>query len=56
MWARLIALKEGRWAHGIQIFLWHIGWLTCMQNVGAWQMLGYSTSEDGKEHKEIART
>jgi hypothetical protein len=25
---------------GIQIFLWGVAWWTCMQNLGAWKMLG----------------
>jgi hypothetical protein len=25
---------------GIQISLWEVAWLTCMQNVGAWSLLG----------------
>jgi hypothetical protein len=25
---------------GIQMFVWAVAWWTCMQNVGAWRMLG----------------
>jgi pentatricopeptide repeat protein len=45
--ASLVGLEEARCAHeqiiqmdGIQMFVWAVAWWTCMQNVGAWRMLG----------------
>jgi pentatricopeptide repeat protein len=45
--ARVVALEEGRCAHEQiiqsgwhQMFVWAVAWWTCMQNVGAWRMLG----------------
>ncbi len=45
--ARVVALEEGTVlmsrsfkVDGIQMFVWAVPWWTCMQNVGAWRMLG----------------